>query len=178
MENLLTICYIADYIFYILLHWLRAYKSHFHNNKTYSVVGKGHLYFRFRIHWLETSKAEVMIKRDSCQLKVEQTCHKGQRLFNFVTSVLRPYALPDLSHTLIHIAHRTHTHHVPSSHIHLVECRHLYIYTHTHTHTHTHTQPFHGTHIHVHAQTHAPSIAHAPGLDQGRANTYELSMSP
>lgn len=36
--------------------------------------GKGHLYFGFRIQWTETSKAEVIIKQDSCQLNTGQTC--------------------------------------------------------------------------------------------------------
>lgn len=36
--------------------------------------GKGHLYFGFSIQWTETSKAEVIIKQDSCQLNTGQTC--------------------------------------------------------------------------------------------------------
>lgn len=110
-----------------MLHWLRAYKTYLHNNKTYSTGRKGYLYFGFSIHWTETSKMEMIIKQDSCQLNKGQTCCRQQS-----TSTLS--CLLHASHTARLIMHT---------------CMHTHSYTHIHTHFKEHTF----IHINIHTYT-------------------------
>lgn len=119
---------------------------------------------------METSKAEVINKQDSCQLNMGQTCHEGQRHFSSATSVLRPHTMPDLSHSLTHITHTCthlieHTHfYVLLPHTHVIQYRHAYSYKYILIYLDTHTLLT--EHMFIYMCTHTPSSTHTCWLDQ------------
>ena len=128
MENLLITNYIADdlltscctdwahtrHIFTIIKHIQQGEKSQ-------------NLYFGFSIHWTETAKTEMIIKQDSCQLNMGQSCCKQQSTSTLF--IWMPHTLPDLSCTHAH----THT----FLYLDTYSFQRTYVHTHKHTHIYT-----------------------------------------